>query len=495
MISVPSRQPLLSGNNCLLLLALGLLLSSCALFQPAETVEQPSDEKEELDPIPGKKIYDPETGTLVIVDQTPTEAMDTIKWTDIPTDSIPPIVSTTEEVEDLTGNPSELLRRGEFGTEFYSAYNVAVMLPFLGDRFSPTATSIYDNSTWALNFYGGIKMAMEELDDEGLKVNLTVMDTKASERETSRLLSSRSELFNAHTIIGPYRSDNVRLVADFAKRNNITMVSPHSAASNISSNNPNYIQVSPTLETHCRAITRHVRERYNTDQVVLVVRDKPAEKARLEYFHSENARIEESALVDSVRFYEYIVEDKGNGQFGSINLYPLVDPRGTTVFVIPSWSNERFIHSFMAYAKAARGTYGEIVIYGMPQWMEYELADFELYEALNVHVSTDTYIDYYNTDIRFFRKRFFDRYGVPPTNEAFLGYDVSKYVGRMLQKHGTKFQYYMSQDPGSMLHTDFQFERITKDMTSRVENPPIERFGNEYVHILKFQNYQFQAAD
>jgi hypothetical protein len=469
-------------------------MPSCELFRKAEVGETPAPDNEELEAVPGKKIYDPETGQLVIVEETPTEAMDTIKWKNIPTDSIPPIQSQmAENEEDTNGNPSELISRGDYGTEFYTAYDVAIMLPFLSDRFNENSSEIYDNSAWALNFYGGMKMAMDELNDEGVKLNVTVMDSKANERAVGDLLSTRTELFNAHLIMGPYRKDNVELVADFAKRNNITYVSPHSAASGISVNNPNYIQVSPTLASHCQAITQHVRKSYKPQQVVLVARDKPAEKARFNYFQEENFRIER-ARHDSLRFQEYLVKDDDNN-YSSMKLGQFIRPGETTVFIVPSWSNETFIYSFLAYAKIAKGMNSEIVVYGMPQWTEYDRIDFELYETLNVHISSDTYLDLYDTNIQFFRQRFFDRYGLPPSEESFIGYDVMKYFGRMLHKHGTKFQYYLEQDPEKSLHTQFSFERVARATTTGVENAPIERFENKFVYILKFDDYQFQPAE
>ena len=509
MISAPSLLPRSNGNRWLFLSVLALLLSSCALFRPADAdkkkeqarkVEKKKEEKiakkeEELllDPVPGKKVYDPETGTLVIVDQTPVESMDTIRWREVPYDSIPPIQSSkaTAAEESVRGNASELTGRGEFGTEFYSSYNVALILPFLTNNYDPDRGAIPENATWALQFYGGVRMAFEELENEGIKLNVTVMDSKADQRQVGQLLTSRDDVFKSHLIIGPYRPDNVEMVANFARRSGKTFVSPHSAASDISGNNPNYVQVSPTLESHCRAITRHVRKRFRPEQVILVCRDKDAEKARFGYFQEENFRIE-GVRHDSVAFREYVVKEESAG-FQNINLASYLPHGDTAVFILPSWSNETFVYSFLSRLKLARQADNYVEVYGMPQWQRYERIDYDLYEDLNVHVSSDSYIDPYQQDIQFFRSRFFDRYGLPPNDEAFLGHDVMLYFGRMLHKYGTKFQYAFEKDPQKMLHTRFEFERVVQP--SRIygrENAPIERFENKFVNILKFEDYQFQ---
>lgn len=513
MISAPSLRPQSNGSKWLPLSILALLLSSCALFRPADAGDKKEEARKEekkrkeddkavkeeellLDPVPGKKVYDPETGALVIVDQTPVESMDTIRWAEVPYDSVPPIRSARtllEEDEQLTGGVRpERIGRGEFGTEFYSAYNVALILPFLSDFYDPKTAILPENSSWALHFYGGARMALENLEEEGIKLNVTVMDSNAEPRKVGRLLSSnRTALLNAHLLIGPYRRENVELLAEFAKRNGKTFVSPHSAATGVASNNPDYVQVSPTLESHCRAITRHVRKRFRPEQVILVARDKDAEKARFAYFQQENFLIE-GMRNDSLMFQEYVVEER-SADFQNINLQPFLSPGDTAVFILPSWSNETFIYSFLSRLKLARQEDNYVEVYGMPQWIRYERIDFDLYEDLNVHVSSDTYVDPYAQDIQFFRRRFFDRYGAPPNDEAFLGYDVMLYFGRMIHKYGTKFQYYLEKDPQQMLHTRFEFERVVQPgRTTGRENAPIERFENKYVNILTFEDYQFQ---
>ena len=191
-------------------------------------------------------------------------------------------------------------------------------------------------------------------------------------------------------------------------------------------------------------------------------------------------------------FRQYTVKEE-SASFQNINLIPFLPPGDTAVFILPSWSNETFIYSFLSRLKLARQPDNYVEVYGMPQWISYERIDYDLLEDLNVHVSSDFFVDPYLQEIGFFRSRFFDRYGTPPRDEAFLGYDVMLYFGRMINKYGTKFQYAFEQDPQQMLHTRFEFERVVQPgrKTGR-ENAPIERFENKFVNILKFEDYQFQ---
>lgn len=506
MILAPNLRLRLNGNNGLPLLLAMLLFSSCELFKPVQTDKpKTTDQGQTLDEIQGRRVYDPETGTYVIIENAPVEKMDTIRWTNVAVDP-KQIIKSREEtfVADETVTPSEIIGSevlpGNIKTEYLSNYNVSVVLPFLSDRFSPTAATLPPNSDWALNYYAGVKMALEDLSSEAINMTVSVIDGReTSEAAAAQVIRTNQDLAKSHLIIGPYRPETARILADFAYRynnDNITendkvIVSPQTTLTNIVANNPAYVQVNPSLETHCQAITRHARQRYRPDQIVLVCRDKDQEVERLKYFQDENARISGGRNVQ--RFREYVVAD--NAEFNNAEMLSLIRFSDTTVFILPSWSNETFIYSFLRKLDLARRENTKIIVYGMPQWMEYEIIDYDYYERLNVHVSSGTYINSLSPDIQFFKRRFFDRYGTVPKDEAYLGYDVMLYFGRMLKKYGTKFQYALEVDPAQMLHTRFDFEREVIPTTTGVERPPIQRFENKYVNILRFQDYQFKLAE
>ena len=304
MISARSLRLLLNGSKwCLLLVLFPLFTFSCELLKPARSTNTDSNNGEELGDIHGKRIFDPETGTYITIEETVTETMDTIIWKDVPPGSDPPITSETVAVVQQ-GNTSKVIGTGQFGSQLLSSYNIAVMLPFLTDRFSETAPELQNNSLWAVNFYGGMKLALEDLGQEGANFNVSVIDTKANEASVQSLLRS-PEVGNSHLIIGPYRRDNVRLVADYARDNNKTLVSPQSAAAGLSTKNSNYVQVSPTLKTHCEAITRHALKDYRPDQIVLVARDNPSEITRFQFFRDELHR--QYGTRDTSGFKEFVI--------------------------------------------------------------------------------------------------------------------------------------------------------------------------------------------
>ena len=486
MISVQNLLPQLNGNKFFLFIfCISILASSCDALRKAQRTEEPSADtkKEELDEIQGQRKYNPETGEYEYSTDVVQE-MDTVEWKKDQA-GVPPIGPNTAKpvnVEPGAGTSTESVRLG--------SYNVALMMPFLTDKFNYQLGEIDTKSELAVSYYLGTKMAFDELSREGINLNVSVMDTKADESETQSLLN-RSDLVNSNLVVGPVKKGNLKVVADWARANRKPLVSPISASTTITNNNPYYIQVAPGLETHCKAITQHVRNKYATDQVVLVVRNKRAETSRLKYFQEANYEISASKIQ---RFQEFIVNDF-SAENSEIDVTPYIKQGDTTVFILPSWSNESFVYSFLRQVQLAKAD-NHVVVYGMPQWMKFKRVSYDYFEQLNVHVSSNTFVDKENFNVKEFTKNYFNRYGTLPSDEAFIGYDVMLYFGRQLAKNGTRFQEKIDVENRNLMHTRFEFQREVPTAGVNVEDYSLtDRIENKYVNILEFKDYAFKLAD
>lgn len=491
MISVPNPLPPLNGNSWKLLIGvlfLGFSLSSCELFKKLEDTDKVyEDEKNGLGEIQGPVTTDPVTGEpqqiYVLV-----EEVDTIKWKLNSPEKFPPIKSETTEITDIVFPGKD--PAGEV-TGPRDGYQVSMLLPFFANQYNSLNAKVPDNSTWALQFYAGAQMAMEKLENEGAKINFNILDTRGSEQQVQSLINSNADLQKADLIIGPYRSTNARLLADFAKREEIFMVSPYSANPFVTKGNPYYLQLNPSLTAHCEAITRHVMEHYRPDQVVLVARNRADEIERFQIFQKERIRISQG--IDTVAFQELIIQDE-TPELTNLNILPYLKADATTVFIVPSYNDPNFIYSFLRKVRTGMIDFTDVVVYGMPIWQQYENIDYDLYEDLNVHLSSANYVDEYDPNIQQFRREFFELYGQLPTTEAYMGFGTTLYFGRQLKEKGKSFYQQLDTAGAKMIHTNFEIRRV-------FENPEafnysnIDRYENTFVHILEFVDYFFQVAD
>jgi len=144
--------------------------------------------------------------------------------------------------------------------ELLPTYNMVLALPFLANQVSSYDTKIDNKSLIALNFYEGAKMAFDELSNEDINLDVHILDTRASETET-RSLTYRYELSQAHLIIGTFKNSNTKVVADFAQQSKIPFVSPYYPHNFLVDTNRYFIQLNPSIKTHCEAVMQHVKSR------------------------------------------------------------------------------------------------------------------------------------------------------------------------------------------------------------------------------------------
>ncbi len=485
MISAPNHQQLLNGSKLLLFLLVALFFTSC---DPTKKIKKSSDPTSKSEIIKSRTKKNKTTGKVEIVTEV-TGRMDTVNWKR--DNSIPPITSNPDDyiVKDDVPEPTTQINDGTIGESVQlGSYRVAVMLPFNAQKYN-MGTSIPKSAQSVLDFYGGMKMAVDQLQHENVNISISVLDTQKSEDVTKSLLN-RSELINADVIIGPTKKKTVSIVRKFALRNKRTMISPVYPSGTLATNNPFFVQVSPSLVSHCQAITQHVRKAYNADQVVLIAKGGGTEEKRFKYFQNENKNIQ--GATSGGRFKEYPIQSD-LADFDEINFDELILPAETTVFIIPSWSDEKFINNFLRMVSIAKGQ-NEVVVYGMPQWMEFNNVDFDYFRRLNVHISSSSFIDKNSIGAKDFRRDFFNKYGKVPLDDAFKGYDILLYTGRMLKKHGDKFQQHLDVEEEQYNHTKFSFQTVTKTKR-KPEDYDINKFENKYVNILKFEDYQFKLAN
>lgn len=491
MISVRNRRPRSNGSNFLLLALLLFLGSACGTLKKTPTPEKKS---EELESITGGKVYDPQTGTFVEAgNKIPTESLDTIQWTILPKSNYPPIVSSAGAVAGTT-NPVRRLGVNEYGSELLSTYKATLLLPFMTQSFVPDATEFGETSNTAIQYYCGTKLALEELSSQGVSIELHVLDTKGSNRDLNNLIQSHKGLSESHLIIGPYQSDLLPGLIDFSRKSNKILVSPNVIPEKPFANNPGYIQVKPGFQRHCEALAEDALRKYKPEQIVLVARNRPSELEGLKVIQDTYRRIQGSSTVTPLKEYVVSLGDDATSVFESIDVLPFISLSDTTVFILPSWSNESFVFAFLRKLDLSRQNGEAVQVYGLPQWMRYERIDFDYYAKLNVHVSQNSFQDPNSNAVKVFTRTFFDRFGMIPSQDAFLGYDVMMYFGTMLHKYGTRFQYSLESEPYSGLNMSFDMERVADTSSGKTENLPLNRFENKHIFILRFQDYSFIPA-
>ena len=445
------------------------------------------------------KVYNPATGRYEYETEV-SGKVDTVKWTETDPSKEPPIVSDPTQYKDKdkttsTDPNTNSNNDNPYGTGILGSYNVAIMMPFQSDKTNTLEGGIAESSMDAIHFYEGAKIALDELSSEGVSLNVSVMDTKRSETNTEYLLQ-RANVANANLIIGPYSKKPLIKVAEFAKKNKKILVSPTNTSGTVTANNPWFIQANPSLQSHCETIMKHALDNHAAEEIVLVVRNKSAETKRLKYFQDANKVHQMNAYAPKLN--EFIIDAETAGQFQEIDLTPYMENKQKVVFIVPSYSNENFISSFLRQVAVAKGYVPgiEVVVYGMPRWMTYERISYDYFENLKVHISSANYANKNDFATKEFRRKFYERYSTLPLEKAFAGYDMVKYFGQQLNKNGMNLKDKLELEPYSGLSTKYDFQKNVSSTNASNENLSAVNFmENKHVNILKFENYTFKVAN
>lgn len=399
-----------------------------------------------------------------------------------PTPAKPAPIDTIRWTPNNTGNPPIGTTPGKPGQTQPQAgetYHIAFLLPFLTNQMRG---SVPDKSRLALHFYTGAKIALEQLSTE-LSINITAdaWDTQGNDADFQKLLKN-PRLEKASVFIGPIRSSHVETFAAWTKSRKKILISPETPNDELTKANPDFIQINPSLRSHCEAITRHIRKVNRPDAVTLICKQREAD--RLPYFQDANV-----AFGGSSRFAELIVPDATNN-FDKIDLKNFIKAGRTSVFVLPSWSSQDFVMAFLRKLKDVKGS-NRVEVYGMPQWRNFEVIDPEYLSSLNVHISASGWLDFNQQETKDFQQKFYEITGTIPDEEGFNGYDVTLFTGRMLARYGLSFPTRLSGEAQQTMRGNFNFSKIfVSGSLDDSRNQP-DYWENKFVHILKFEKFGY----
>jgi hypothetical protein len=385
------------------------------------------------------------------------------------------------------------------------AYQVAIMMPFMSTNFNPSSgKEIPIQSIKAIEFYEGVLIALDSLKAEGVNLFVNVYDTERDTAVVQNLLNQR-ELQEADLIIGPLLSNNLKIVAEFAKTKQKLLISPLNSRSDLTINNPYFIQVNPSFEVHSRLMIELL---HKIERDRRVIRD-PMEKNLLVL-----ALGKDSSRVASLQQSYVNFKNDPNAQIKTLipssptidvnKIKPLLQRDQLNIIVMPTtdegfiYNSLREIQKLVDKVEPRRGY--QIVIIGMDKWRYFSRINFEYYESLNLHFTSEYYTSSSRKTVRSFKENYKSIYGIGSREFGFKGFDIMLYFGRMINKYGLNFQAHLWKENKMYNHTKFQIEPIY-DVSAPLDGNPnqtsapiLRNYENQYLNFLKFKNYQLNKV-
>ncbi|HEY5534830.1 MAG TPA: LysM peptidoglycan-binding domain-containing protein [Ignavibacteria bacterium] len=298
---------------------------------------------------------------------------------------------------------------------------IAFLLPFMLDQAKKElALERFQN------FYAGALLAIQSAKEKGISFEIYTYDTDKTEEKMTEVLNN-SELKTMDLIIGPAFSNQVDLVANFAKESKIKTLIPFTSKVPDIENNPYLFQFNPGSDTELKYMFELINGKLKNIHFVFaeVQGVSPLDDGKI---REESLKIELARQRKSFGIIEL-------GSSENINFSSELKKgeKNLIIFDTDKYSNVN------AYIKALLSTSSEydIVLFEQYSWnSQIEKKLESIYISPFISNLNEQLVDEYNT-------RFDQFFGKDVTNDSprydILGYDLTNYFITYINRFGSKF--------------------------------------------------------
>lgn len=390
------------------------------------------------------------------------------------------IVSNATKVSYSTAEDRvNVTSKNVYPSELKEEYNIALFLPFQAneanaldvEKLIKGEVQLPNKTSVALQFYDGFLLAIDSLKKQNLKAKIFVYDVDDKDSLAMPNLLKNKELAEMDLFIGPLYGSNFVPVAKFAKEHQIAIVSPFTQLNKILFENPYVCKVSPSIALQQEQMATYVIDSFKTQNIILVngglAKDAPFYNA---FKNTANSLLLKNEM-DTLKLASSL-----SGVQSALNANKI------NVIAIPS-SNQSFVTDLISKINGLREKY-KIILVGMNAWINYDNLDFEYLNNLELHIPSNTFIDYDNLQVKKFILQFRESYKTEPELFSYQGFDVGYYFISALQKYGTGFLGYLTEKSFVGIETSYNFNQYPSD----------SGFENKHVFILKYQDFKIIKA-
>ena len=368
---------------------------------------------------------------------------------------------------------NELFSENKKEAERISTIKAAVILPFLPDAASRS------ESARMVEYYEGFLMAVDSLKRSGTSIDLYTYNSGANVNSLNDILS-KNEMKNMDIIFGPLQQQQIKPLADFAKKNDIRLVIPFTSKDNTVFRNPAIYQINtPQSYLYSEVYDHFVRQFPNANVIFIEANSKTKDKAdfikglkdELRNRSIPMATLDEDASVEALR--------------------SALKAGRENIFIPTSGSNLVLIKCLPQLTLLVReNPEFSIHMFGYPEWQTYTKDHLESFFELDTYF----YSSFYTNDLfpaaknftrnyrRWYGKDMDERY----PKYGMLGFDTGYFFLKGLARYGSELENNLQRMDFAPIQTGFKFQRVNN----------WGGFVNKKVFFVRFtKNYELVKLD
>lgn len=477
MISAQNHLLPLNGSKWLLFLLINVLVVACKSSQVVSQLPVT------VEPLIIEEVI--EENSSIIVKQNDTKKAEEVVLTKIKPVKDSVITETDKNIKKDT----EL--------------DVLLILPFDVTKYPEevldiTTIELSANTKIASEFYSGVKMALDELQNANYSVKLQVFDNALVTDKTVKILNGIKD--DVDVIIGPVYNKELREASEIAKRKKIPVVSPLSSSTTIATQNPYYYSANASGDMHMEKIVSYIlngsidqmvdRSLYNHVRYDLLNSSK---KVNIIHFSDASELNTISSIKRIIAGRPSTEKDLIQTKDISISLETelntlksKLDSTQHNFVILPLYSESNILHALNLLSQLNNYS---MTVFGMSTWRKFDKINYEYLNTLKVFITNSYFIDKSNSKVIEFIKSYREKYRATPGEYVFQGYDLIQYLvhnfkdGQLFKARSESYSF------SNYLHTQFEFvPRFDKSNF-------IEFYDNKFVHLLQFDNYLYKKVE
>ena len=352
-----------------------------------------------------------------------------------------------------------------------SVYSVALVLPLYLEEVAQLEV---DNTAGHaesenrplqfIQFYEGFRMALDSLQRNGISLKVYVYDVERDTVKAKKLLNE-PEMKNIDLIIGLMYPRIFQIFSEFAGKNHIPIINPLTERDQVINGNPFVFKVRPSTKKQIPALLGYLGLACRDSNIIVISGTRNPDKS--------TANNLMTALVDS-SFDAHLAEGYGE----AISL--LSKRKGNVILLISE--DRSYILDVVTKLNEQRNDF-RITLFGLPRWDRLDYIEADYLVNLKTHIMAPYFIDYEDTAVKRFVKRFQDQYKTDPEPLAFQGFDVPYYFITALWKYGRSFSRCLPELKMNSLQTDYRFSSTKGN-----------GFENLYWNMYEYDNYRLRRV-
>ena len=350
-------------------------------------------------------------------------------------------------------------------------YRIAVLTPMYLDSvaWDKNLAQLPKFMMPGLDFYQGIEIAADTLRNMGIQLDIHIFDSRSHTYDVAALIASDT-LNDMDLIIGNASTADLKLLADFAKKNLINFVSAVSPSDAGQQFNPYFTVLQPRLATHIEKIHRYINTRQPEDNVVFIHRKTAAEVNALGYFKND--------LLNKLPNRFQSLEMKNDSIIDIKLLQSLIDTNYRTTLVLgvlDASVTYKLLKQLAPFAERFR-----LKVFCMPTTEAVKaLNKPDEFNDMPVYYTSSYIIDRNTPAGLYVAKSYRERMGGTASDIVFKGFESLYYFGRLMERYGVPFNEHLSDNV-------YAFITPYKIMPVR-EKGAIRFYENKFLYLIKYQ--------